>query len=205
MTFKAHLCAGLFAALVCGGTPAIASSIVPAAHQPTYAEGDARAPFGWVDFCRRMPSECEIDRTQPDRVTMTPHLWKLVGQVNTRVNREIEPMTDQAHWGTVESWDIPTDGIGDCEDYALLKRQRLSAAGVPRRALRMTVVIDEVGDGHAVLMLRTDRGDFILDNKRDDIRAWADTGYTFVKREHESRIGWTSLGGARSPLATAAR
>lgn len=205
MNVKTMLCAGALAALSFGQVPAFASNFVPAAHQPTYAEGDARAPFGWVDFCRRMPGECDINRAEAERVTMTSQLWRLVRQVNHGINRELEPMTDQAHWGTVESWDLPTDGIGDCEDFALLKRKRLSEAGVSRRALRMTVVIDEVGDGHAVLMLRTDRGDFILDNKRDDILAWADTGYTFVKREHESRIGWTSLGGARSPLATAAR
>ena len=37
----------------------------------------------------------------------------------------------------------------------------------------MTVVIDEQGEGHAVLMVRTDRGDFILDNKRMERPAMA--------------------------------
>ena len=69
--------------------------------------------------------------------------------------------------------------------------------GVPKRALRMTVVIDEQGEGHAVLMVRTDEGELILDNKRDAVLAWHQTGYIFVKREgQDSR----TLGLARRPL-----
>src|SRR3712207_7197474 len=45
------------------------------------------------------------------------------------------------------------------EDIQLLKRRMLTEAGLPQRAMRMTVVIDEQGAGHAVMMVRTDRGD----------------------------------------------
>ena len=86
--------------------------------------------------------------------------------VNERVNATILPVTDQDHWGVADRWDYPDDGMGDCEDIQLLKRRVLIEAGLPQRALRMTVVIDELGAGHAVLMARTDRGDYILDNKR---------------------------------------
>ena len=92
-----------------------------------------------------------------------------------------------------------TSGRGDCEDYALLKRKRLAEAGLPRRAMLMTVVIDEENAGHAVLMIRTDRGDFVLDNKRNAILPWSQTGYVYVKRESQYRTGWTSLGGAQTP------
>jgi predicted transglutaminase-like cysteine proteinase len=70
-------------------------------------------------------------------------------------------MTDEEHWGISDRWDLPADGFGDCEDYQLLKRRLLAEAGLPRRAMRMTVVVDETGDGHAVLMVRTDRGDVV--------------------------------------------
>ena len=66
--------------------------------------------------------------------------------------------------------------------------------GLPRRAMRMTVVIDELGEGHAVLMVRTDQGDYILDNKTSSILPWDETGYVFIKRESQSGDG---LGFAR--------
>ena len=52
------------------------------------------------------------------------------------------------------------------------------AAGQPVYA--GPVVIDGRGDGHAVLMIRTDRGDFVLDNKRNAILPWSQTGYVYV-------------------------
>ena len=81
----------------------------------------------------------------------------------------------------------------------------LVEAGLPRRAMRMTVVIDERGEGHAVLMVRTDRGDFILDNKTSAVLPWNQTGYVFVKREGQDGMTWASLGGLASPVTTANR
>ena len=74
-------------------------------------------------------------------------------------------MTDLDHWGVVEQWNYPDDGYGDCEDYVLLKRRMLMQAGWPREALLITVVRDKKGDGHAVLTVKTDKGEFILDNQ----------------------------------------
>ena len=121
------------------------------------------------------------------------------------MNRQIKPATDAEHWGVVDSWDFPGDSKGDCEDYQLLKRKMLVDAGLPRRAIRMTVVIDEEGQGHAVMMVRTDRGDFVLDNKRDAVLTWEKTQYTYIKRESQAGVGWVSLGGIASPTATANR
>ena len=76
---------------------------------------------------------------------------------------------------------------------------------MPRRAMRMTVVIDEKGEGHAVLMLRTDRGDLILDNKTSAVLPWQRTGYVFIKREAQDAGPWVSLGRAIGPAVTANR
>jgi predicted transglutaminase-like cysteine proteinase len=70
--------------------------------------------------------------------------------------------------------------------------------------MRMTVVQDYKGEGHAVLMVRTDRGDFILDNQRTAILPWTRTGYVFVKREGQTSRAWVSLETDASPIATAA-
>jgi predicted transglutaminase-like cysteine proteinase len=108
------------------------------------------------------------------------------------------------HWGVVERWNYPDDGYGDCEDYALQKRKLLMQAGWPREALLMTVVRDHNGNGHAVLTVKTDRGEYILDNQTNDILLWADTGYRFVKRQSQSDPNvWVSLGEPRAAPATA--
>src|SRR3712207_5170722 len=91
--------------------------------------------------------------------------------------------------------------------YTTLFRSRLLVeAGLPRRAMRMTVVIDELGEGHAVLMIRTDQGDYVLDNKTSSVLPWHRTGYAYVKRESQDMVGWVSLGGiTSSPTTTANR
>lgn len=160
----------------------------------------------WTKFCEQMPSECSVDNSEPAIITMTPQIWRTIVSVNQRVNAEIRPITDQLHWGVVDRWEFPDDGAGDCEDFQLLKRKLLAERGLPRRAMRMTVVIDELGEGHAVLMIRTNRGDFILDNKTSAVLPWERTGYTYVKREGQANSAWVSLGGVvTSPTVTANR
>src|SRR5216684_4346526 len=92
----------------------------------------------------------------------------------------------------------------DCEDYVLLKRRMLMEAGWPREALLITVVRETSGDGHAVLTVRTDRGDFVLDNQNAAIVLWSESGYRFVKRQSQSDPNiWVSLGDPRPSAATA--
>ena len=98
---------------------------------------------------------------------LTPKAWTDMVKVNDWVNDNVKPITDLEHWGVVERWNYPDDGYGDCEDYVLLKRRMLMQAGWPRQALLITVVRDKKGDGHAVLTVKTDRGEFILDNQVD--------------------------------------
>jgi predicted transglutaminase-like cysteine proteinase len=165
----------------------------------------ARPTAAWTEFCTRMPDECRVDLSEPATIPMDLALWRTLTSVNRRVNARIKPLTDQAHWGVVDRWDYPDDGFGDCEDYQLLKRRMLVERGLPRRALRMTVVIDDIGEGHAVLMVRTDRGDFILDNKTSTILSWRKTGYAYIKREGQDGAAWVALNGGSSPVVTANR
>jgi predicted transglutaminase-like cysteine proteinase len=168
--------------------------------------GTARPVQGWVKFCERYAGECDVNPAEPATIKLTTKTWRTLNEVNRRVNTTVKPKTDADHWGVVDRWDVPEDGYGDCEDYQLLKRRILvERYHLPRRALRMTVVIDEQGEGHAVLMVRTDEGDLILDNKRSSIRAWHQTGYIFVKREGQDSREWVSLGDQSSPVTTANR
>jgi predicted transglutaminase-like cysteine proteinase len=76
-------------------------------------------------------------------------------------------------------------GLDVCHSYALLKRRLLMQAGWPRTALLMTIVHEMDGEGHAVLTVRTDRGDFILDNLSDKILLWSEMPYSYYKRQSQ--------------------
>jgi predicted transglutaminase-like cysteine proteinase len=164
-----------------------------------------RAIWAWSSFCERYPRECAVEAGEPELMILTRATWETINNVNRRVNAALKPMSDSEHWSVEDRWDLGEDGYGDCEDYQLLKRKLLAGKGLPRRAMRLTVVLDEKGEGHAVLMVRTDRGDFILDNKTNFVLAWDQTSYTFVKREAADGTSWVSLGGVVPPFATANR
>lgn len=152
------------------------------------------APFGWVDFCQRYDGEC-VGPTLARDLTMTKAAWRDLGRVNATVNADIEALSDMDHWGKIEQWDYPSDGKGDCEDLALLKRRMLAALGYPLEALLLTVVKDKKGEGHAVLTVRSDHGDFVLDNLDDAVKPWKATGYRFVKRQSQSDPNtWVAIG-----------
>jgi predicted transglutaminase-like cysteine proteinase len=167
--------------------------------------GDAaRAPIGWIEFCIEYEPECKTRATQPRDVMLSTQAWKDLERVNLFVNTHVKPMTDMEHWGVVERWNYPDDGYGDCEDYVLQKRRLLIQAGWPREALLITVVRDKRGDGHAILTVKTDKGEFVLDNQNDQILLWSDTGYRFVKRQSQTDQNvWVSLGEPRGIPATA--
>jgi predicted transglutaminase-like cysteine proteinase len=190
------------------GTYAEAQTLaaLPSASNAIVNMGAAKPILGWVKFCEKFPSECSVNRAEPDVVELTPQVWKTIVSVNQRVNSSVKAITDADQFGVVDVWGFPDTGKGDCEDYQLLKRRILSESGLPRRAMRMTVVIDELGEGHAVLVIRTSQGDYVLDNKTSSVLAWDRTGYVFVKRESQDMVGWVSLGGiTSSPTTTANR
>lgn len=168
--------------------------------------GEARAPMGYVGFCMRYPQEC-ARRSEARPIKLDANAWTLLNSVNDQVNRTIQPITDKEHWGVAERWDLPSDGKGDCEDYALLKQKILIEKGLPSGALLLTVVIDREGLGHAVLTAVTDRGDFVLDNQDEAILPWTKTGYRFVKRQSMGDPNsWAAIEApGRDPIATAAR
>ncbi|WP_262029627.1 transglutaminase-like cysteine peptidase [Microvirga sp. Mcv34] len=178
-------------------------SILPGSSQPVAQVGVAKPILGWIRFCEQYPEECTVDQSEPATIQLGAKEWQTIVRINQQVNAAIKPKTDIDHWGVEDVWDFAEDGYGDCEDYQLVKRKRLVEAGFPRRALRMTVVIDEEGAGHAVMMVRTNRGDFILDNKRNAVLPWHRTGYTYIKREGDRSMAWASLGGQVSPTMTA--
>lgn len=161
--------------------------------------GRTKPPIGYVKFCAQSPAECKSRGTLlTPHLKMTPERWSDLFQVNMKVNTSIKPASDQELYGEVEFWTYPVTA-GDCEDYLLLKKRELEARGFPSSDLLITVVLDENGEGHAVLTVSTDGGDYVLDNRRDDILLWSETNYRFLKRQTQrDPKQWVSLDDAKT-------
>jgi predicted transglutaminase-like cysteine proteinase len=158
-------------------------------------EGDpVRMPGGLASLCQRDASFCAPAPGIRQAMHLTPAQTALLGRVNAAVNHTIASTTDRKLYGKDEYWSLPTSA-GDCEDYVLLKRRMLIRAGLPEALLLITVVHDENDEGHAVLSVPTEEGDLVLDNRRDEILHWWETGYRFIKRQSERAPAiWVSLG-----------
>ena len=150
-------------------------------------------PIGHYEFCRRNPDECNQRSLNSRPETLTAARWMALDEINRSVNGGITPRTDMEMHGRVELWSFP-DIAGDCEDYVLLKRRLLAERGFDPANLLITVVLRPNGEGHAVLTVRTDRGDFVLDNLDGEVRAWTDTAYSFLKRQSAHHSGrWVDI------------
>ncbi|MFZ2586610.1 MAG: transglutaminase-like cysteine peptidase [Alphaproteobacteria bacterium] len=176
-------------------TPAVGKDKAKPNAMPTY--GMTQALHGAVEFCKRLKWACAQDEFQKagkeSVMPWSPQRMDELLAVNEEVNASIQPATDMEVYKTNEYWTIPTDK-GDCEDVALLKRKLLMNMGWPAGALLMTVVLDEKGEGHAVLTARTSDGDYVLDNKTNDRDIWYKRPYTFVMRQSpQNPLLWESL------------
>ena len=173
-----------------GASPSLAESL------SMQVGGLTNPPVGYVDFCRNFPGQC-VARGSDGGIALTEARWRELRDVNVTVNRSVAPVTDRDYYDRDEVWTLPS-AFGDCEDYVLLKRKLLVERGWSTGDLLISVVFDEVGDGHAVLLARTTRGDFVLDNKTDKVSRWYDTAYHFVKRQSVSDPNrWVSVGDPR--------
>ena len=156
--------------------------------------GNSLPPIGYVTFCREHQAECRPSgrHCRPHAAHRAEARLSSSRSTATSTSRS-RPVTDLDLYGKVEVWTYPS-GKGDCEDYVLLKRRMLIERGWPESTLLITVVRDENNEGHAVLTARTDVGDLVLDNKRQQIVRWTDTPYTFVKQQSERNpLVWSSL------------
>jgi len=158
-------------------------------------------PIGHHEFCETHRSECTLRSPASGPVVLTEALWAQLEAVNNLVNAAIAPASDQDLFGRAEVWVYPATE-GDCEDYVLLKRRILIENGWPVSALLITVVRKPDGEGHAVLTVRTDRGDLILDNLEGAIAVWSDTPYLYLKRQSDENTGrWLAIADTRTMVA----
>ncbi len=99
-------------------------------------------------------------------------LKTMADRVNTMVNKT-RYIVDSRNWGQSDYWATPVEFLqrgGDCEDYAITKYTALRAMGVPEERLRIAIVHDNLKNiPHAVLVVYTNEGTFILDNQNEDM------------------------------------
>lgn len=128
-----------------------------------------------VRFCHIYDGQCDI---HPDRRRAgqgVAEQLREIRRVNQSVNARIRPRADRGD----DRWDINATS-GDCEDYALQKRADLLALGWPSDALRVAVVRMRNGVYHAVLLVRVDGTDLVLDNMTGQIVRWDETPYRYL-------------------------
>lgn len=163
---------------------------------PAFAATGTRqtsTPIGHAEFCLLNRSECGPNQVVVNAAALTQENWQQLIDVNNRFNTQVKPVTDEQLYRVPEFWTYP-DGYGDCEDYVLAKRRALMEEGWPASTLLITVLRKQDGEGHAVLMVRTDRGDLILDNLDALIKVWTDTPYQYIKRQSQTNAGkWVDI------------
>lgn len=161
------------------------------ASQPTGQQ--VTPPFGYVGFCVRHPEECAGGSDNPQPATLDARSWAELVDVNNHVNA-LPQVFDAERFDREEWWEFAAADGGDCEDFALEKRRLLIERGWAPENLLLAVAQEWNGDGHAVLIVVTDKGDFVLDNKDWQIVGWEDAPYTWVKRQSRERpFIWVNL------------
>ena len=175
----------MLGAFAVGTSPAQAASMT--------VGGFTSQPIGHYEFCQANPEECAIRPRDQKPLRLTQATLRQIIGVNDAVNAAVKPMSDMDIYGKEEVWAYPA-GVGDCEDYALEKRRALAQRGISLANLLMTVVRKSDGEGHAILTVRTDQGDLILDNLNAEVLSWDHTGYRFLKRQSSQNTGrWVSI------------
>lgn len=184
--------------------PAHAGLSAPQSSRSMITGNVTSQPIGHYEFCKTLPQECAIRTRASTPPKVTDHGWGVIRDINASVNHAIVPMTDLEIYGRDEVWAYPVD-LGDCEDFVLLKRKKLMAAGFSAADLLITVVRKPDGEGHAVLTVRSQSGDFVLDNLNDEVKLWTETRYTFLKRQSSTDTGrWVTIENGTSEVLVGA-
>jgi predicted transglutaminase-like cysteine proteinase len=142
------------------------------------------APLGYRMLCLSKPDECQGGGSS--EVVGNAAIMATLKRVNLRINSSITPRDD----GAADVWN-PTASAGDCEDYVLAKRNALIRAGLPASSLRFAHVRTPSGEGHAILVVKTSKGDFVLDNLSPLVRPLGETSYRMIAMSGANPQVWS--------------
>lgn len=161
-------------------------------YRPASRYGAAAQNFNRFDWSQAfaLPDEpVEITYAPPSgRAPAKSAVVRHLIEVNTEVNKAVRFRSDDLLFGTDDFWALPVmgrDGVlmGDCEDYALMKRSRLLAEGYSPDDLSLAIVRTLRGDIHAVLLVATDEGEMVLDSLTPLVGTWKQSRYSLIARQ----------------------
>lgn len=141
-------------------------------------------PLGYQLMCLKHPAECQGGGKSS--IEVTGEVMAMLKKVNGHVNRSIKPRRD----GRADVWSIGVSS-GDCEDYVIAKRRALIKAGLPSSSLRIAYVKTRKGEGHAILVVKTNGKDLVLDNLTNTIKPLSQTGYRVVSMSGADPTNWS--------------
>ncbi len=197
--------------------PTDAASLVTVSantYQAPSIQYDAPQTYDWSHLRMSTPQTSQVTRQaarpapQPmtqasmapqgyTRFDLNDQAMNALRMANDKVNRMMRGATDEQVYHVADYWNAPDlhDGVrGDCEDYALEKRRLLIQQGIPAAAMSIAIVRTRLGEDHAVLVVSTYQGDYVLDNLQYDIRPWRKANYVWISRQGPSDdLGWVSL------------
>jgi predicted transglutaminase-like cysteine proteinase len=136
------------------------------------------APSAWFALLRQRP---ELDPAheafEPMRLTVGR------GAELIKVNKEINAAIRYRDDVDKDFWEVG-GSEGDCEDFAIRKLQELTRGfDFPRGALTLAACRLDRGRGHAVLLVHSDKGVYVLDNLTPRVLPWRKLPYRWVARE----------------------
>lgn len=189
--------------------------LLPATGAATWQNASATHRSGDAVFAAMMSARMSRANqpsvgTSSSMVSLTDERWGELRRINREINRAIRPATDRALYGVEEYWQRPlligaAGARGDCEDYALEKRARLLALGYAPDALAMAVAVAPGVGLHAVLIVQTDHGDFVLDNLHGEPRTLTSLNYVWLSRQVGSALNsWAAARADYAPYAVRA-
>lgn len=147
------------------------------------------APIAFAKFCDNAADQC-VRIGDRDTIELTKQKRTELQRINSEINTAI------VYVGELEGqdeWKL-NPASGDCDDYAVTKRQRLLRAGWPSGALRIATARTPNGIGHAVLVVSTTQGDLVLDNRTNVVKPWKAVDLKWIKiQSHENPRVWLKL------------
>jgi predicted transglutaminase-like cysteine proteinase len=152
---------------------------------------------GFTAFAAANPDNPLVTNTLDTTLTSSPALLADLAKVQADIQNRYTYKTDTEQYGKLENWQIMAPGgSGDCEDFALTKAMALIALGYPASAIKIEVGTEPVsGQGHAWLVVQTDKGDLALDNRYLTVQKNDTTPYT--ARQRQTGTAWAQSKGVK--------
>ena len=148
-------------------------------------------PFGHIEYCKKRPFDCRQNKgsAKPQSLSLGA-----LNAVNSSVNHRIKPMRDEEQFGVRDRWSYGAK-IGDCEDFAIAKRAALLSRGYRPENTLLAMGYSGV-EAHVVLLVRTDGGDYVLDNLNPAVLPVEKSSVRISKvQSPKNGAEWLSVGG----------